>query len=112
MTLGKECRKGPGAAGRFQAQCELAVCALVAQRAKPIPGCFKHSIASGSKEMIILLYSALVQSYLECHRKFWALQFNKDVKVLSYIQRMETKLVQGLEEISYEEQLKTLHLSV
>ncbi|KAK4832194.1 hypothetical protein QYF61_021027 [Mycteria americana] len=83
-------------------------CALAAKRANCILGCLNQNITSWSKEVIIPLYSALVQPHLEYCVQFWATQF-KDVKVL--LQRRATKLVKELEGMSYEEQLRTPGLS-
>ena len=40
-------------------------CALAAKRANCILGCIKHSRASQSKELILLLYLTLVRPHLE-----------------------------------------------
>ncbi|KAK4824957.1 hypothetical protein QYF61_021645 [Mycteria americana] len=85
--------------------------ALAAKRANRFLGCIKHNITSRSKEVIILLYSVLVQPHLEYCAQFWAPQFKNDVKVLECVQRRGTKLVTGLEGMSYEGQLRTLGLS-
>ena len=85
--------------------------ALAARRANCTLGCIKHSITSCSIEVSVPLYSMLVQPHLEYCMQFGALQFKTDVKVLECIQKRATKLVKGLEGMSYKERLKTLGLS-
>jgi len=74
-------------------------CAQVAKKASDILACIRNREASRSSKVIVPLYSALVRQHLE-----------KDEELLDRIQQRVTRMMRGLEHLSYEERLRELGL--
>ncbi|XP_064505691.1 triadin isoform X3 [Pseudopipra pipra] len=85
-------------------------CVLVVQKDNCILGCTKSSMTSRSREVIPSLYSALVRPQLEYCIQLWGPQHKKDVDMLEQVQRGASKLITGLEHISYEDRMRDMGL--
>ncbi|KAK4818241.1 hypothetical protein QYF61_009112 [Mycteria americana] len=81
-----------------------------AQKANRILGFIKRSVASRSREVILPLCSALVRPHLQCCVQLWSPQHRRDMDLLEQLQRRATKMIRGMECLSYEERQRELGL--
>ncbi|KAK4819023.1 hypothetical protein QYF61_024139 [Mycteria americana] len=81
-------------------------CTLAAKKAN-----IRKIVASKSREVILHFYAVLVRLHLGSCISLRAPWYKKDLDLLELVQHRSTKMIKGLEHLSYEERLKELRLS-
>lgn len=71
------------------------------EKSSSILGCVKHNMACRWRQMILALCSGLVRPNLEYCVQFWAPQSKNDMHLLEQVQCRATKMVKGLDHLSY-----------
>jgi len=80
---------------------------FAAQKVNYILGCIKRTVTNRSRKVILPLYST---PDLEYCIPLWSPQYKKDMDLLEQVQRRATKMIRGMEHLSYGERLRELGL--
>ena len=86
------------------------MCVLAAWKANSALCCIKKGVASREREVIFPLCLAPVRPHLEYCVQAWDPQYRKVMEILQYVQRRATKMIRGLEHLSYGKRLRELGL--
>ena len=90
---------------KFRRQAATAV-----TKANFVLGTIKRSFAGLNKLIFPMLYKTLVRPLLEYGNAIWGPHNREDQKMVERVQRRATKLVDGMQNLTYEERLKILNL--
>ncbi|PKU46120.1 hypothetical protein llap_3617 [Limosa lapponica baueri] len=87
-------------------------CALTGQKANCTLGCIKRSVASRLREVVVPFYSALMRALMQYCIQLRGPQYKKDMDLVERVCRRVTKMIRGLEHLSYEDRLRELGLFI
>ncbi|KAE8583167.1 hypothetical protein XENTR_v10020449 [Xenopus tropicalis] len=85
-------------------------CQAASARANKVLSCIKRGIDSWEEGVILPFYRQQVRPHLEYAVQSWSPVLKRDIIELERVQRRATKVVKGMESLSYEERLAKLGL--
>src|SRR5437867_6286166 len=86
-------------------------CSKAANNANQILGLISRTFASRDRKVMLILYKSLVRPHLDYCIQAWRPYLKKDVETLERVQRRATRMVEGLENLSYEDRLIKMKLT-
>ncbi|CAM5124383.1 unnamed protein product, partial [Natator depressus] len=85
-------------------------CAAAVKKANRMVGIIKKGIENKTENILLPFYKSMVHPHLEYCVQMWSHHLKKDILALEKFQKRATKMIRGLEWVSYEERLKRLRL--
>lgn len=79
-------------------------------KANKIVGIIRRTFVTLDTTIFKALFVALVRPHVEYANQVWSPHLMKDIEIVENVQRRATRMVPGLEGLSYEERLKKLNL--
>jgi ribonucleases P/MRP protein subunit RPP40 len=86
-------------------------CIKVAKKANKILGLIYRNFENKNKKIMLSLYKSLVRPHLDYCVQIWNPHLEKDILLLERVQKRATKMIQGLQKISYEDRLNRVNLT-
>jgi ribonucleases P/MRP protein subunit RPP40 len=89
-----------------------AQCSAAASRGMSVIGLVKRNFRDLDAESFLILYKTYIRPHLEYCVQVWSPHLKKDVQLLERVQRKSTKLLRGLNKLSYQQRLQRLGLTM
>lgn len=86
-------------------------CSEAVKKANQVLGMINRHFVVRDKNTIIQLYKSLVRPNLEYCIQVWSPHYKKDVNLIERVQRRATRMIEGLENKTYQERLKECNLT-
>ena len=83
-------------------------CISASNRANRVLGFITRSVSNRSVDVILRLYLALVRSHLDYAVQFWSPYYRMNIDKLEAVQKIMTKMIQGIRNLTYKDILKRL----
>ena len=89
-----------------------AQCSRAAKTANRVFGMIRRTFTCKDEQTIMHIYKSLVRPHLEYCIQAWRPYLTQDIEILEKVQRCATKIVYGLNYLTYEQRLRRLGITI